>query len=47
VYSLADVSVTRVGANCSHPVCHGKANRAKLARLWEKQEQGTEAAHAV
>ena len=43
VYSLDDVVVTRRSANCSHPVCHGKATRMKLARLWETSE----AAHAV
>lgn len=44
VYSLDDdVVVTRRSANCSHPVCHGKASRMKLARLWETSE----AAHAV
>lgn len=43
VYSLDDVTVTRTGANCSHPVCHGKATRMKLTRLWEQSET----AHAV
>jgi hypothetical protein len=43
VYNLDDVVVTRRSANCSHPVCHGKATRMKLARLWETSE----AAHAV
>jgi hypothetical protein len=38
VYSLDDVVVTRRSANCSHPVCHGKASRMKLTRLWEAQE---------
>lgn len=44
IYSLDDVTVSRVAANCSHPVCHGKATRMKLARLWEQQEA---TAHAV
>lgn len=38
VYDLDDVTVTRTSANCSHPVCHGKATRMKLARLWETAE---------
>lgn len=40
VYNLADVSVTMVGGGgCSHPVCHGKASKPKLARLWEQSER--------
>lgn len=41
VYSLADVTLTRTSASCSHPVCHGKANRAQLTRLWEASEKAT------
>lgn len=38
IYNVDDVTLTRTGGNCSHPVCHGKANRAKLTKLWEQQE---------
>lgn len=43
VYNLADVTLTKTTASCSHPVCYGKASRVRLAKLWETSE----AAHAV
>lgn len=39
VYQGDEVSLTRSSASCSHPVCHGKANRLKLTRLWEASEK--------
>lgn len=38
VYEAASVNLIKVGGNCSHPVCHGKASRLSLTRLWEQAE---------
>lgn len=39
VYNMGDITITRTGATCSHPVCFGKASRQKLTRLWEHSER--------
>lgn len=38
VYGPDTVTIVKVGVNCSHPVCYGKASRQKLTRLWEQSE---------
>lgn len=38
VYQDSEVVLTKQGGNCSHPVCHGKASKQKLTRLWAASE---------